>query len=87
MQTQDTPAQAYYTMAEAAEFKGCSYHTVSRAVRRKKLAVSRIGRMALIASADLIAWQPMYERAPRQYRGHQTPNMTVAPTFVGEVQS
>jgi excisionase family DNA binding protein/PAS domain S-box-containing protein len=59
------------TMAEAARLKGVSYHTVSRAVRRGKLPVLRLGRMALISMADLQAWQPMKERAPRKYRRKQ----------------
>ncbi|MGC4191237.1 MAG: ATP-binding protein [Thermomicrobiales bacterium] len=56
------------TMADAARIKGVSYHTVSRAVRRGRLPVQRLGRMALIAAADLEAWQPMTERRPRRYR-------------------
>jgi PAS domain S-box-containing protein/excisionase family DNA binding protein len=59
------------TMAEAARLKGVSYHTVSRAVRRGKLPVLRLGRMALISMGDLQAWQPMKERAPRMYRRKQ----------------
>ena len=59
------------TMTEAARLKGVSYHTVSRAVRRGKLPVLRLGRMALISMADLQAWQPMKERAPRKYRRTQ----------------
>lgn len=59
------------TMAEAARLKGVSYHTVSRAVRSGKLPVLRLGRMALISMADLQAWQPMKERAPRKYRRKQ----------------
>lgn len=59
------------TMAEAARLKGVSYHTVSRAVRRGKLPVLRLGRMALISMADLQQWQPMKERAPRKYRRKQ----------------
>ncbi len=67
-----------YTMAEAARIKGVSYHTVSRAVRSGKLPAQRLGRMALIAAADLQAWRPMRERAPRKYRraeqhGHEIP--------------
>lgn len=57
-----------YTMEEAARFKGVSYHTVSRAVRRGKLPATRIGRMALIAEDDLQAWTPMRQRAPKSYR-------------------
>lgn len=56
------------TMAEAARLKGVSYHTVSRAVRKGKLPVLRLGRMALISRSDLQSWQPMKERAPRKYR-------------------
>ena len=67
-----------YTMAEAARIKGVSYHTVSRAVRSGKLPAQRLGRMALITAADLQAWRPMRERAPRKYRrsephGHEIP--------------
>lgn len=61
------------TMTEAARLKGVSYHTVSRAVRRGKLPVLRLGRMALISMSDLEAWQPMKERAPRKYRRKQRP--------------
>lgn len=57
-----------FTMAEAARLKGVSYHTVSRAVRRGRLPVVRLGRMALIAAEDLQQWRPMKERAPRKYR-------------------
>ena len=57
-----------YTMAEAARLKGVSYHTVSRAVRRGKLPVHRLGRMALISTQDLRDWRPMRERAPKKYR-------------------
>ncbi|MDP8908568.1 MAG: GAF domain-containing protein [Chloroflexota bacterium] len=57
-----------YTMADAARLKGVSYHTVSRAVRRGKLPVHRLGRMALISADDLRAWRPMRERAPKKYR-------------------
>lgn len=59
---------ALYTMAEAARLKGVSYHTVSRAVRRGKLQVTRLGRMALIDVEELRAWTPMRERAPHRYR-------------------
>jgi excisionase family DNA binding protein len=62
-----------YTMAEAARIKGVSYHTVSRAVRSGKLPAQRLGRMALIAAADLQAWRPMRERAPRKYRRTRQP--------------
>jgi excisionase family DNA binding protein len=55
-------------MAEAARVKRVSYHTVSRAVRSGKVAATRLGRMALIDAADLQAWEPMRERAPRKYR-------------------
>lgn len=57
-----------YTMAEAARVKRVSYHTVSRAVRSGKIPATRLGRMALIDAADLQAWEPMRERAPRKYR-------------------
>lgn len=60
-----------YTMTEAAKLKGVSYHTVSRAVRKGRLPVVRLGRMALISAEDLRAWRPMRERAPRRYRSQQ----------------
>lgn len=60
-----------YTMTEAAKLKGVSYHTVSRAVRKGRLPVVRLGRMALISAEDLRAWRPMRERAPRRYRTQQ----------------
>ena len=78
-------SESYFTMADAAVFKGVSYHTVSRAVRRGKLPVQRIGRQALIAGADLNAWTPMKERAPRKYRQRE-PNADVTPTLVGELR-
>jgi excisionase family DNA binding protein/PAS domain S-box-containing protein len=56
------------TITEAAQIKGVSYHTVSRAIRRGRLPVQRLGRMALISEEDLAAWRPMRERAPRKYR-------------------
>jgi excisionase family DNA binding protein len=59
------------TMAEAARVKGVSYHTVSRAVRKGRLPVERLGRMALISARDLHAWRPMKDRAPRKYRCEQ----------------
>ncbi|MDQ3043578.1 MAG: ATP-binding protein [Chloroflexota bacterium] len=65
---EDEPRGDVYTMAEAARLKGVSYHTVSRAVRRGKLPVRRLGRMALIETDDLRAWQPMRQRAPYKYR-------------------
>lgn len=61
-----------YTMTEAAKLKGVSYHTVSRAVRKGRLPVVRLGRMALISAEDLRAWRPMRERAPRRYRAQQS---------------
>ena len=57
-----------FTITEAAQIKGVSYHTVSRAIRRGRLPVQRLGRMALIAEEDLISWRPMREKAPRKYR-------------------
>lgn len=60
-----------YTMTEAAKLKGVSYHTVSRAVRKGRLPVLRLGRMALISAEDLRAWRPVRERAPRRYRSQQ----------------
>jgi excisionase family DNA binding protein len=68
-----TPAPApetgsVYTLSEAARLKGVSYHTVSRAIRSGKLPARRVGRMAFVVAADLAAWQPMVQRAPRKYR-------------------
>lgn len=70
-----------YTMAEAARLKGVSYHTVSRAVRRGKLPVQRLGRMALVSADDLRAWVPMRERAPRKYRRRE-PNPEATPALL-----
>ena len=63
------------------DVKGVSYHTVSRAVRRGKLPAQRLGRMALIATADLRAWRPMRERAPRKYRRRE-PNPDETPALL-----
>jgi len=70
-----------YTMAEAARLKGVSYHTVSRAVRRGRLPVQRLGRMALIAAVDLDVWTPMRERAPRKYQSRQ-PALDASPVLL-----
>lgn len=80
----ENTTQTYYTLTEAAEYKGVSYHTVSRAIRRKKLAARNIGRMYLIEREALDAWRPMVERAPRIYR-KRTPNLNVTPTFIGDM--
>lgn len=72
MAATDTPAENLYTMTQAAQLKGVSYHTVSRAIRRGALPAERIGKMAFISRGDLQAWQPKYDRAPMQYR-HRTP--------------
>ena len=67
-------------MAQAARLKGVSYHTVSRAVRRGNLPARRLGRQCLIAAADVAAWAPMYQRAPRKYRRRAPdPGVDVAP--------
>lgn len=79
-------AEAYFTMADAAQFKGVSYHTVSRAVRRHRLAHHRIGRQVLITSADLDAWRPMVERRPKRY-ARRSPDTNVTPTVTGAVTS
>lgn len=65
---QVNPDRDRLTMAEAARLKGVSYHTVSRAVRKGRLPVVRLGRMALISAHDLQTWRPMKNRAPRKYR-------------------
>ncbi|TXH50937.1 MAG: helix-turn-helix domain-containing protein, partial [Desulfurellales bacterium] len=70
--------------ADAANYKGVSYFTVSRLVRRGELPALRIGRQALIARADLDAWQPMRDRAPKQHR--RNPNPAAAPLITGEVR-
>lgn len=70
-----------YTMAEAARLKGVSYHTVSRAVRRGTLKAQRIGKMAFITAADLQAWQPMVQRAPRKYR-NRAPKLDAVPSAI-----
>lgn len=75
------PGGDVYTMTEAARLKGVSYHTVSRAVRREKLPATRLGRMALIAAADLRAWKPMRERAPLKYRRRE-PNPEATPALL-----
>ena len=78
-----TPAVSgdVYTMAEAARLKGVSYHTVSRAVRKGKLPVQRLGRMALVSAEDLRDWRPMRERAPRKYRRRE-PNPGATPALL-----
>jgi excisionase family DNA binding protein len=76
-----SPADDVYTMADAARLKGVSYHTVSRAVRRGTLPAQRLGRMALITAADLQAWRPMRERAPRKYRRRE-PDAAAVPALV-----
>lgn len=73
----------FFTMADAAQVKGVSYHTVSRAARKGTIVTHRVGRAYLIARADLEAWRPMKERAPKKY-GRRTPNPDVTPLLVGE---
>lgn len=80
--TPDT--EAYFTMVDAAQRKGVSYHTVSRAVRRHRLTHHRIGRQVLIACVDLDAWRPMVERRPKRYAS-RLPDTNVMPSIVGEV--
>jgi len=70
-----------YTMADAARLKGVSYHTVSRAVRRGTLPAQRIGKMAFISAADLQAWHPMVQRAPRKYR-RRMPELDAMPSTI-----
>ncbi len=74
-------ASSVYTMREAARLKGVSYDTVSRRVRTGQLSARRIGQMAMIASADLDAWQPAVEKAPRKYRDRQ-PDPSVHPVLM-----
>jgi excisionase family DNA binding protein len=73
-----------YTMAEAARLKGVSYHTVSRSVRRGKLPVQRIGRMAMIAAEDLGAWQPMVERRTSRHR-NRVPDPSATPALMDPI--
>lgn len=70
-----------YTLAEAARLKGVSYHTVSRAVRQGKLPHHRLGRMAFISAANLAAWRPMIERAPKKY-ARRVPDPAAAPAML-----
>ena len=71
---------ALYTMRAAARLKGVSYYTVSRAVRAGRLPARRLGNQALIATADLIAWTPLYSRTPHKYRrSSPDPGAPVAP--------
>lgn len=79
----------YYTMVEAAEYKGVSYHTVSRAVRRDKIPHGRIGRHVLIARTDLDNWNPMVTRRPSQYWDDDKfkPNTSVEPSIVGAIKA
>lgn len=78
--------ESYFTMSDAAKFRGVSYHTVSRAVRRNRLTHHRIGRNVLIARADLNAWHPMVQRRPARYRHLMVADETVAPSVVCAVQ-
>jgi excisionase family DNA binding protein len=73
-----------YTMRETARLKGVSYHTVSRTVRRGKLRVQRIGRMAMIAAEDLGAWQPMVERRTSRHR-NRVPDPSATPALMDPV--
>jgi excisionase family DNA binding protein len=74
-------SEEVFTMRQAAQRKGVSYHTVSRAVRSGRLPSRRLGRQALIAEEDLAAWQPMRERAPKRYR-RPAPDLSVLGTGV-----
>ena len=76
----------YFTMEEAARYKGVCYHTVSRAVRRGVLAHQRLGRQALLARAVLDEWTPMIARRPKRSL-RRTPNHDTTPTFSGEVRA
>jgi excisionase family DNA binding protein len=74
---------ALFTMRQAAQRKGVSYHTVSRAVRSGKLPSRRLGRMVLVTAADLDAWRPMRERRPRRYR-QRVPDPTIGATSLDQ---
>lgn len=76
-----TNDEQVYTLAEAARLKGVSYHTVSRAVRQGKLPHHRLGRMAFITAANLAAWRPMVERAPKKY-ARRVPDPAAAPAML-----
>ena len=52
-------------MLDAAA-KGVNEETVRRAIRSVRLAAQRIGNSFVIRAADLDAWRPHYERAPRR---------------------
>jgi hypothetical protein len=73
-----------YTMGDAARLKGVSYHTISRAVRTRKLPVRRIGRMAMIAAEDLGVWQPMVERRTRKHRTRR-PDPSATPVLMAPI--
>lgn len=77
---------ALYTMRQAARLKGVNYHTVARAVQRGTLPARRLGRQVLITATDLMAWQPMYSRAPRKYRqdADLTAEIAALPTEMAE---
>jgi excisionase family DNA binding protein len=70
-----------FTMEQAAQLKGVSYHTVSRAIRRGVLPARRLGKMAFIKKSDLQAWAPKYDRAPMQYRD-RTPVPDAKPSMI-----
>jgi excisionase family DNA binding protein len=55
-------------MKQAAQRKGVSYYTVSRAIRSGRLPHQRLGRQVWVTQATLDAWQPKRERAPHKYR-------------------
>lgn len=67
-----------YTMAEAARLKGVSTGTVERAVKQGRLPAQRVGRMFFLSGADLRAWRPMVQRAPRRY-GRREPDPAAVP--------
>lgn len=76
----------YYTMAEPPRSRASPTTPAHGAVRRGKLIATRLGRQALIARADLDAWTPMKERAPKKYTRRE-PNADVVPVLVGEMRS
>ncbi len=81
MQAPVAKDEAVYTLAEAARFKGVSYHTASRAIRTGKLPSTRLGRQALIRESDLAAWEPMVERRPKKYAA-RIPDPGVRPAAI-----
>lgn len=73
----------YYSIEDAALYKGVSYHTISRHVRKNELQHVRIGNRALISKTALDAWSPMRQRRPSAFRGYRSPSPAAMPTVIG----